>query len=44
MAPEVLENQGEGYGQEADWWSLGIIMFEMYYFINYQHINIFLSF
>jgi len=29
MAPDVLNPNGEGYGQEADWWSVGIIMFEM---------------
>jgi len=29
MAPDVLNPKGEGYGQEADWWSVGIIMFEM---------------
>lgn len=34
MAPEVLE--GKGYGQEADWWSLGIIMFEMYFFFFFR--------
>jgi serine/threonine protein kinase len=41
MAPEVLE--GKGYGQEADWWSLGIIMFEMYEFCLIHFIAIFPS-
>lgn len=27
MAPEVLE--GEGYDKTADWWSLGILIYEM---------------
>lgn len=27
MAPEII--QGKDYGKEADWWSFGIIMFEM---------------
>lgn len=27
IAPEVFTRKG--YGQEIDWWSLGIIMFEM---------------
>jgi serine/threonine protein kinase len=27
LAPEVLQNQG--YGKDVDWWSLGILIFEM---------------
>lgn len=27
MAPEVLE--GQGYNKTADWWSLGILTYEM---------------
>ena len=29
MAPEALD--GEGYDKAADWWALGIIIFEMLY-------------
>lgn len=30
MAPEVLDPESNGYGQEADFWAIGVIMFEMY--------------
>ena len=27
MAPEIVENKGHGFG--ADWWSLGVFLFEI---------------
>jgi len=29
MAPEVIDNKGKGYGIACDYWSLGIIIYEM---------------
>eukprot|EP01128_Nolandella_sp_AFSM9_P002441 TRINITY_DN12811_c0_g1_i1.p1 TRINITY_DN12811_c0_g1~~TRINITY_DN12811_c0_g1_i1.p1 ORF type:complete len:530 (-),score=73.46 TRINITY_DN12811_c0_g1_i1:96-1523(-) len=29
MAPEILDPESNGYGQEADFWAIGVIMFEM---------------
>ena len=28
MAPEVIKVDEKGYGKPADWWSLGIFMFD----------------
>lgn len=29
MAPEVVERTAEGYDETVDWWSLGVIAFEL---------------
>lgn len=29
MAPEVVDNSVEGYSYSADWWSCGILLYEM---------------
>lgn len=29
MAPEVVERTSEGYDETVDWWSLGVIAFEL---------------
>ena len=32
MAPEVLKSEtgGNGYAYEADWWSVGILLYKLY--------------
>lgn len=29
LAPEILTNGKSGYGSSVDWWSLGILFYEM---------------
>jgi serine/threonine protein kinase len=29
MAPEVVNSKGKGYGISVDYWSLGILIYEM---------------
>jgi serine/threonine protein kinase len=31
LAPEVFENNGEGYSKTVDIWSFGVMLFEMFY-------------
>jgi serine/threonine protein kinase len=29
MAPEIIDQNMKGYGMTVDWWSLGILLYQM---------------
>ena len=41
LAPEIIPGSKEGYGKSADWWALGILVYELLtgYFCFYSAIH-----